>query len=187
MKGACPNMSDYSIRIGLKERKLLLYRSDTVTGIYPVAVGKPATPTPTGQYTIQDKIINPGGILGTRWMGFFIIHDGEYGIHGNNNPASIGTAASLGCVRMFNEDVEYIFPLVTLGTQITVHQSLEEFKAPNSSLPGPSSEHATYVVQPGDSLWKLAKKFSTTVAALATLNNLTQPYLLMPGQAIKTP
>lgn len=180
-------MSDYSITIGLKERRLLLYRSGSVIGTYPIAVGKPATPTPTGQFTIQDKIINPGGILGTRWMGFYIVHDGEYGIHGNNNPASIGTAASLGCVRMFNEDVEHIFPLIPIGTPITILQTLKSLKAPDTTLPGPSSDHTMYVVQPGDSLWKLAKKFSTTIADLATLNNLTQPYLLQPGQALKIP
>lgn len=170
-------MSDYTIKIGLREKKLHLYRGDLETGTYPVAIGKPATPTPVGEFTIQDKIINPGGILGTRWMGFLIVQDGEYGIHGNNNPASIGTAASLGCVRMYNEDVEQIFPLLPVGTRVVIRHTLEE----------PAVPEKTYKVAPGDSLWKIAQKFSTTVSDLASLNNLTPPYQLQPGQTLKLP
>ena len=40
-----------------------------------------------------------------------------YGIHGTNNPSSIGTAASLGCIRMHNHHVEELFPLVSISTQ----------------------------------------------------------------------
>ncbi|HYF81796.1 MAG TPA: L,D-transpeptidase [Clostridia bacterium] len=44
----------------------------------------------------------------------------SYGIHGTNNPASIGTAASNGCVRMFNKDVEDLFNNVGVGTVVRI-------------------------------------------------------------------
>ena len=45
-------------------------------------------------------------VFGTRWMGLSKPH---YGIHGTNNPSSIGKAVSLGCIRMYNRDIEIIF------------------------------------------------------------------------------
>jgi len=45
----------------------------------------------------------------------------HYGIHGTNNPASIGTAASNGCIRMYNEDVNELFNLVSVGTPVTIY------------------------------------------------------------------
>ena len=45
---------------------------------------------------------------------------GGYGIHGTNRPWSIGTYASLGCVRMFNEDIEELFEIVAPGTRVVI-------------------------------------------------------------------
>lgn len=99
---------------------------------YPVAVGKPSAPTPVGSFRIISKVVNPtwyppfGGRpvppglanpLGRRWLGFL---PSGYGVHGNNNPSSIGKAVSLGCVRMRNEDVEELFPLIPVGTPLMI-------------------------------------------------------------------
>jgi len=73
---------------------------------------------PAGTFTIINKQVNPGGPFGTRWMGLSQPH---YGIHGTNNPASIGTAASNGCIRMYNEDVNELFNLVSVGTPVTIY------------------------------------------------------------------
>jgi L,D-transpeptidase ErfK/SrfK len=86
---------------------------------YPVAVGKWATLTPVGEWKIIEKGFETGGAFGTRWMALDVPWGG-YGIHGTNRPWSIGTYASLGCVRMFNEDVEELFELVTIGTRVTI-------------------------------------------------------------------
>ncbi|HHV71910.1 MAG TPA: L,D-transpeptidase [Clostridia bacterium] len=108
----------YEIHINLTTRQLtLLYGGNTVA-IYPVAIGKPSTPTPTGNFTILNKIVNPGGAFGTRWMAF--THEG-HGIHGTNDPSSIGKAVSMGCVRMHNRDIEEIFPLISLGTPVEIN------------------------------------------------------------------
>lgn len=51
---------------------------------YPIGIGKPLNPTPEGKFSIAVKILNPGGILGTRWMG--LDFDPNYGIQGTNAP-----------------------------------------------------------------------------------------------------
>jgi lipoprotein-anchoring transpeptidase ErfK/SrfK len=56
--------------------------------------------------------------LGTRWMG--LGYKG-YGIHGTNVPSSIGKAASHGCIRMRQHDVEELFALVDVGTTVELH------------------------------------------------------------------
>jgi len=106
------------ISISIAAKTLSLYREGRFIKVYPVATGKPTTPTPKGNFTIINKQINPGGPFGTRWMGLSKPH---YGIHGTNNPASIGTAASNGCVRMYNEDVNELFNQVPVGTGVSIY------------------------------------------------------------------
>lgn len=106
-----------SITISIQSKTLTLYNYGKALKTYPVAVGKPTTPSPIGTFTIINKQVNPGGPFGTRWMGLSIPH---YGIHGTNNPASIGTAASNGCIRMYNQDVNELFNYVTVGTVVRI-------------------------------------------------------------------
>nr|WP_094549199.1 L,D-transpeptidase [Petroclostridium xylanilyticum] len=107
----------YSITINTSARTLTLYRNGSVYKTYPVAVGKPSTPTPKGTFTILNKAVNPGGPFGARWMGFT---RRGHGIHGTNNPASIGKAVSHGCVRMYNKDVIELYNLVPIGTTVKI-------------------------------------------------------------------
>jgi LysM repeat protein len=105
------------ITISIRAKTLTLYKNGRLFKAYPVATGKLNTPTPTGSFTIKNKQVNPGGPFGTRWMGLSQPH---YGIHGTNVPASIGTAASNGCVRMFNNDVEDLFNYVGVGVPVRI-------------------------------------------------------------------
>lgn len=107
----------YSITINTTSRTLTLFRNGQWFKAYPVAVGKPATPTPKGTFKIVNKSVNPGGPFGVRWMGLSKPH---IGIHGTNNPSSIGTAASKGCIRMQNKDVIELYNLVTIGTTVKI-------------------------------------------------------------------
>lgn len=109
----------YSIEIDLEQKTLTLKRFTEILETYPVAVGKPSTPTPVGDWQIIQKTMNPGGPFGTRWMRLNIPWGG-YGIHGTNAPESIGTAASNGCIRMFNEDVNELYDIVPLGTPVKI-------------------------------------------------------------------
>ena len=106
------------IQINLQERRLYLYQRELLYNSYPIAIGKPSTPSPIGSWTIVNKKIMDGRqVYGTRWMG---LSKPNYGVHGTNNPNSIGKAVSLGCIRMYNHDIESVFSLVSLGTHVEI-------------------------------------------------------------------
>ena len=116
------------IVVSLEDRKLALVEDGAVKKIYSVAVGKPSTPSPVGTFTIERRVMNPtyshngkvvapgpGNPVGTRWMGLSIR---GYGIHGTNEPKSIGKAASHGCIRMAKADLEEFYLLVQVGDTV---------------------------------------------------------------------
>ncbi len=111
--------STYFIEIDLEQTTLTLKERGTIVSTYPVAVGKPETPTPTGFWKIIQKTPNPGGDFGARWMRISVPWGG-YGIHGTDEPESIGMAVSHGCVRMYNEDVIELYDIVPLGTAVEI-------------------------------------------------------------------
>ena len=107
----------YSIAISLSARRLQLYHDRALMRNYPIGVGKFSTPTPIGRFTIASKSANPGGPFGAMWLGLSVP---RYGIHGTNNPASIGGLVSKGCIRMHNRDVLEVARLVTIGTPVLI-------------------------------------------------------------------
>ncbi len=106
------------IIINVVQCKLYLYVGSKLFSTYPVAVGKPETPSPRGEFFITQKAVWGDG-FGTRWMRLSTPW-GIYGIHGTNKPWSVGTVASHGCFRMLNRDVEQVYALVSVGTPVTV-------------------------------------------------------------------
>lgn len=119
------------IVVNLPSRTLELYTDNRRISQYPVAVGKPSTPTPVGNYTVIQKEVNPtwypprrkmivpsgpSNPLGYRWMGFAA----DYGIHGTNAPAYIGDAVSNGCIRLAEPNVEAVYEQVTDGTPVKI-------------------------------------------------------------------
>lgn len=106
------------IHIHVDTRILTLTFRETIR-IYPVAVGKPSTPSPVGNWIIIAKEVNPDGPFGVRWMKLNVPW-GSYGIHGTNNPSSIGKAFSHGCIRLYNEDVTELYDLVGEGTPVSI-------------------------------------------------------------------
>lgn len=128
----------YTILISKANNKLALYQNNAPVRTFPVATGRHPSFTPEGKFTIVSKHIDPyyargkipGGSphnpLGPRWLGLSIGGGGIYGIHGNNNPASIGTYASEGCIRMNNQDVIWLYDKVPLGTPVTINNALIE-------------------------------------------------------------
>jgi len=107
----------YSISISLTGRSLTLYQNGRKIKTYPVGVGKSTTQTPKGTFYIANKRPNPGGPFGAMWLGLSILH---YGIHGTNNPGSIGGYVSHGCIRMYNQDVLELARIVPIGTPVTI-------------------------------------------------------------------
>lgn len=129
-----PNASDLPtahnrvIVVSLGDRKLALVEDGQVKKVYTVAVGKPTAPSPVGTFSIERRVVNPtyahngrivppgpGNPVGTRWMGLSIR---GYGIHGTNEPKSIGKAASHGCIRMGKADLEEFYDLVAVGDTV---------------------------------------------------------------------
>lgn len=104
---------------------------------YPVAVGGPDSPTPAGVWRVSSKMEGWEERYGSRWLGLNCPW-GSYGIHGTNKPGSIGSKVSLGCVRMLNEDVEALYPLVPIGTGVIIENDYGE-------LPGRLN-----TIEPGD-------------------------------------
>jgi len=99
--------------------KLSLFVNGVVYKTFPVALGKLKTPSPVGDWFIVNKYENWGSGFGTRWLGLDVPW-GVYGIHGTNEPSSIGLDASHGCIRMYNRHVEELFRLVSLGTPVRI-------------------------------------------------------------------
>ncbi|MFW6238329.1 MAG: L,D-transpeptidase family protein [Halanaerobiales bacterium] len=164
------------IYITLSSRSLTLEVNGQKTGQYPVAIGKPSTPTPEGNFKILSKIKHPGGVLGTRWIKFT---SREHGIHGTNQPHLIGQAVSNGCVRMYNRHVEKVYPKVNINSPVIIRNQL-------SSRKNDSSDWFIYTIKPGDTLWRLTQKYNTTVSRVKELNHLRNSHL-KPGQKVKLP
>lgn len=109
--------SPIEIVVNISAKRLTVYKNGSIFREYIVATGKPETPTPIGNFEVVNKEIDPGGPYGTRWLG---LSAKGYGIHGTNNPASIGQAASNGCIRMYNEDIEALFDITAVGTPVRI-------------------------------------------------------------------
>lgn len=112
-----PDSIPYSIEISISLKRLTLLMKGQIMKQYPIAVGKMVTATPVGDFVIVNREPNPGGPFGVMWLSLSKIH---YGIHGTNNPASIGKAVSHGCIRMYNEDIMELASLVPNGTRVSI-------------------------------------------------------------------
>jgi len=75
--------------------------------------------------------------LGTRWLG---LSQKGYGIHGTNAPKSVGHAASHGCIRLRNRDMERLFTMLRLGDAVVIRGDRDEQIA---EIFGDSAEGAT--------------------------------------------
>jgi lipoprotein-anchoring transpeptidase ErfK/SrfK len=143
--------------ISISDRKLAVVENGSVVKVYPVAVGADVTPSPTGSFKLATRVTNPtyyhaGKVipagaqnpLGSRWMG---LDRKGYGIHGTNQPKSIGKAASHGCIRMARADVQELFNRVRVGDVVEIHAerdaAIAAFFAPQASTTTIASAAAT--------------------------------------------
>ena len=120
----------FSIFVDKSQNILILKNGDEVVKVYNVSTGLNNS-TPVGTFKITSKLVDPvwfksgavvppespANVLGTRWMGFDIA---GYGIHGTTEPDKIGQQVTAGCVRMRNEDVEQLYTLVPVGTEVKI-------------------------------------------------------------------
>ncbi|MBD3918516.1 L,D-transpeptidase family protein [Paenibacillus sp. PR3] len=134
---AAKESSDQLIIINKKTNKLAFFEGGELIRTFPVATGRTNKLTPEGTFEIVNKIKNrpyykdhiPGGDpsnpLGDRWMGLDVNGTAgtTYAIHGNNNSKSIGKYVSSGCIRMYNDDIHWLFPQIKLGTKAVITNS----------------------------------------------------------------
>jgi hypothetical protein len=125
------------IRVDRGKCKLYLYQDGQLVKTYTVAVGQPAWPSPVGTFVIISKVVNPTWIppnsswaAGAKPIGpgpsdplqarVMWLSAPAVGIHGTNEPWTVGTHASHGCIRMRVPDVEDLFTRVFVGTQVQI-------------------------------------------------------------------
>jgi lipoprotein-anchoring transpeptidase ErfK/SrfK len=118
------------ITIDLSRRELVLHREGEEALRSPVAVGAPGTPTPTGRYYVNQRLIasDASGPWGPGALGISAFSDvlqewiqgGPIAIHGTNDPSSIGQAASHGCIRLPNDVLNEVFETADAGTPVII-------------------------------------------------------------------
>jgi len=117
--------------VSIPDRKLAVIDDGNVVATFSVAVGAEVSPSPTGEFQIVSRVSNPtyyrpGTVIpsgkdnpvGTRWVG---LSQKGYGIHGTNAPRSVGHAASHGCIRLRNRDMERLFTMLRVGDVVEIH------------------------------------------------------------------
>jgi len=132
---AANGSTDVRLVVDLSDRKVYVYRKETLLTSYPVAIGQAGWETPTGNFQVWHRRRNPEWMhpitgevihsgehnpLGSRWIGFWSDGHTELGFHGTNQEALIGQAVSHGCIRMRNQDVEALYERVEDGTPVVV-------------------------------------------------------------------
>ena len=120
----------FNILVDKSQNILLLKSNEEIVKTYIVSTGKNNC-TPVGTFKIVNKLPNPTwfkagavvpaqspeNVLGTRWMGFDLA---GYGIHGTTEPKELGKQVTQGCVRLSNTDVEELYSIVPVGTEVNV-------------------------------------------------------------------
>jgi lipoprotein-anchoring transpeptidase ErfK/SrfK len=125
--------NDYRVTVDLSRHELTLSeRGDTVL-TSPIGVGTRAMPTPGGVYYIKELVEPPdaddmygpyafglSGYSDSPGAAQFRGGDGVVGIHGTNDPSSIGKDVSHGCIRVPNDVVRRMATMLPLGTPVEI-------------------------------------------------------------------
>jgi lipoprotein-anchoring transpeptidase ErfK/SrfK len=122
----------YSVHADLSRHSITVKKLHKVIMRFPAATGAAASPTPTGRYFVTDRVeIAPGGSFGSFAFGLSGIQTNlpagwsggdQLAIHGTQDPDSIGTSASAGCLRVSEPALDRLKPLLQVGTPVTVTQ-----------------------------------------------------------------
>ncbi|WP_054711259.1 L,D-transpeptidase [Bacillus sp. JCM 19041] len=132
-----------SVIVNVHTNTLALIESNHITEVHPVATGKQGEETPLGHFKVLVKAEEPyyikknisGGSpdnpLGSRWIGFDAngTKGRTFGLHGTNQPNSIGYSVSLGCIRLANPTVEHLYEKLDIGSSVLIVDETNSFKA----------------------------------------------------------
>jgi lipoprotein-anchoring transpeptidase ErfK/SrfK len=124
------------VLVSVSDRKLAVLENGKVIRTFSVSVGAAVSPSPTGEFQIVNRLANPtyyhpGTVIppgndnpiGPRWVG---LSQKGFGIHGTNQPRSIGHAASHGCIRLNNRDIVQFFQMVSVGDTVSIRNERDE-------------------------------------------------------------
>lgn len=124
---------DYRIELFLSQRRLVLFEGSSVVLDEPIGVGAEQTPTPGGTYYLKELLRppDPGGFYGPYAYGLsgfsnvltdFAGGEGVIGLHGTNDPSSVGRNVSNGCIRLRNATITRLVEDIglPLGTPVLV-------------------------------------------------------------------
>ncbi|WP_239615284.1 L,D-transpeptidase [Cohnella mopanensis] len=132
------------IIVDKSNHRLAVVSGNVILRNYEVGLG--GSKTPEGKFVISEKVKDPNGsskgVFGSRGM---TLSDTRYGIHGTDEPKSMGKDESLGCVRMKKEDIEELYDLVPMGTPVTIVKGglPDELRAPPERFRLKSSQDET--------------------------------------------
>jgi lipoprotein-anchoring transpeptidase ErfK/SrfK len=115
----------------LSRHQITVVNAGKVLFTVPAATGAPWSPTPPGVYFVSDRVAtgNPSGPFGFYAFGISGIQTNlppgwtggnQLAIHGTNDPGSIGTSASAGCLRVSAQTLSRMLPLLQLGTPVII-------------------------------------------------------------------
>ncbi len=107
------------IWIELDQQRLIVYENGQSIAVFPIASGAADTPSPVGVFKITHRFSTRFSGFGTRFLGLNVPW-GQYGIHGTNQPASIGRNASHGCIRLSVRDAERLYAMIPNGTPVVM-------------------------------------------------------------------
>ena len=118
------------IVVDLSNRRVTLYRGGERVLSATAAIGKPGTPTPTGRYYVNQRLLaaDPSGPFGPGAVGIsafsprlqYWAQGGPIAIHGTNTPYKLGLAVSYGCVRIANAHLLRLFDEADEGTPVVI-------------------------------------------------------------------
>ena len=135
-----PQQKTQGFVLNIPEMRLYYYISATEVMTFPLGIGMEGWDTPAGKYWIGEKrkapvwyvpksiqeemeqprrVIPPGpeNPLGSHWMRLSAT---SYGIHGTNNPWAVGRKVTHGCIRLYPEDIAFLFPKVSSNTPVEI-------------------------------------------------------------------
>jgi len=118
------------LTVDLRALRLSVQRGTSTLGRFPIAAGGPSTPTPTGEFTVTDRVVFPeGGTYGPFALGLSARQThlipgwtggDQIAIHGTTHPQTIGSYASLGCIRVGGTALKVLRRVVPLGAPVTI-------------------------------------------------------------------
>ena len=130
LDGLSRSSSAVTVKADLSARRLTVWKHGQVVFRAPAAIGRSTSPTPPGEYFVTDRVpFAPGGYLGSFAFGISGIQPrlpagwsggDQLAIHGTNSPSSIGTAASAGCLRVSEQTLAGLKPMLKLGTPVVI-------------------------------------------------------------------